>query len=469
MSLSPAAAFGQENREIQGVSISNTESSIGLSWDLVPGAAEYVAYEEIPKPEQDRDELDPVYRGQESSLIYDELGPREVSRIRLLAIDESEQVLARILIRTSTHGADDPTKEINWIAGADGVEIFLGEQNEPVSLLAQEPEQRTQNGPQETVVDESYSDSTEIYYFTTEDEVPSLRTQEMHEDAPESVEQNVVVEVPGFPEPEGRDLQSELEQVQNQILTRTMARTFEWEAFIEDDYIPAPMLCDTALENPGNMYFGGDDRGFSRWSGNTQRLVMSARANFNWPNFIGFPPDDIDFVGWTEPRILPTSKVGATDLYEENQDGSMVLMDSETAPTDELEMNSVAINRTTAEVDFNAASKNPLCSVLGIFDAPAINVHLNINLHSDGSYSYSGLRDGAPNHQAVIDTRRIQTYPSPTYDQFMDAYNNYHTTCVHKHTNIGFPTLALPPIPVSFDNSDHSDPSADGDCSTVDP
>ncbi len=90
---------------VQGVSISGTESSLTLSWEPVPGAVEYVAFEELPKPEYDRDALEPIYRGGDPNFTLDGLGAREVSRIRIIAVDEDDLVLARTLIRTSTHGA----------------------------------------------------------------------------------------------------------------------------------------------------------------------------------------------------------------------------------------------------------------------------------------------------------------------------------------------------------------------------
>jgi hypothetical protein len=44
-----------------------------------------------------------------------------------------------------------------------------------------------------------------------------------------------------------------------------------------------------------------------------------------------------------------------------------------------------------------------------------------------------------------------------------------HITCVHKHSSWGLGYLALPPIPMNFTDGNHSDPSASGDCSTVNP
>lgn len=246
-----------------------------------------------------------------------------------------------------------------------------------------------------------------------------------------------------------------------------MSRQFEWEAFIADDYISAPVFCDTAWDDIVNVHFGGDNRGFSRWAnGHTNRFRMSARADFNLPNFTGSPPT---FAGWNDPSALPIRSVGPTTLYEEQADGSMRLVDAEAAPLHEIQVDAPFVNRTTAEFYMVADSTNPLCAVLGIFEAPAINVSLTVILHADGSYNYAGARDGAPNHSAIIATHRIQTFPSPTLTQFFNSMQNPHITCVHKHTNVGFSSLAFPPIPVSFYSSDHSDPSAAGDCSTVNP
>ena len=453
---------------IPGIDIVSSYDSIEISWSKVPGAVEYVAYDELPKDRNLNNLIDPIYRGSDPFLRYDDLGSREVSRIRLLAIDGNENVVARSLIRTNTQGAGDSAKEVNWIASSEGLEIFLGKKEDEIPIFGQGGLQGFRSEePSGSFRDPEFNGEEGVYLLTSEHQVNPTRVQKPDSVIPESVPINITVDIPDFQPPEDLTLESEDAAVREAALTQTMGRTFEWEAFIADDYIPAPFLCDTAWEEIGDMHFGGDNRDFSRSTrDNTNRIVLWANANFMWPEFTGFPSE---FRGWREPYSNLTMRVGTTQLYQEHNDGSMELIQEETAPMDELQITEAIMNRTTGEFYITSDSTNPLCDVLGFFEAPAITVSVNVILYSDGTYIYSGFRDAAPHHQAVIDTRRIQTFPEPSRDQYYESYLNPHTTCVHKHVNSGFLNLAFPPVPISFNNNDHSDPSASGDCSTVDP
>jgi hypothetical protein len=454
---------------LQGIEISNTEKSLSFSWDPVANAVEYLAYEELPKPEYDRDPLAPIYRGEIPEFTHDGLGPREVSRIRIVAIDEREEVLARTLVRTSTGGSAEAAQEINWIASSEGLEIFLGSQEEKVPLLENYHNREfSSENLEETFFDSEFSGEPEVYQLLSEEQFEPVPLRNPDAPLPEKVPQNHVVEVPDFRPPESGDLSGELESIERAQITQIMSRQFEWEAFIADDYIPAPEFCDTAWDDIGHMHFGGDNRDFSRWTnGNTNRFRMSVRADFSLPNFTSLLPPA--FAGWNDPSMFTSADVGTTTLYAEQEDGSMEQTNSATAPLDELYFNTSFINRTTAEFYMLADSTNPLCEVLGIFDAPAINAAMTVILHTDGSYSYAGFRDGAPNHSAILATHWIQTFPNPSVGQFINSMRNPHITCVHKHTNVGFTSLALPAHPITFNSSEHSDPSATGDCSTVNP
>jgi hypothetical protein len=452
---------------VRELDISEAENSLTFSWAPVAGAAEYVAFEEIPKPEQNRDPLAPVYRGESPGFVYDGLGPREVSRIRILAIDESERVLARTLVRTSTAGAAESAQELSWIASAQGLEVFLGSRGDGVPLL-EHPENRTfgSQNLEESFVDPDFAGEPETYRLVSEERAEPVPLRDPDSPLPEKMAQNHVVEVPGFLPPESGDLAGEVDSLQEVLITRTMSRQFEWESFIEDDYVPAPPFCGTTQEESGDLYFGGDGRDFSRWTnGSTNRFRMSVRADFSLPNFAGSPPE---FLGWEDPSALPVLSMGESSLYVQREDGSMEELDAGTAPLDELGVSSVFINRTTAEFSMSAAASNPLCEIFGR-EAPSVDVALYVILHADGSYSYVGARDAAPSHSAIIATHTIQEFPPPSFTQFLSSMRYPHITCVHKHSSWGLGYLALPPIPMNFTDGNHSDPSASGDCSTVNP
>lgn len=149
--------------------------------------------------------------------------------------------------------------------------------------------------------------------------------------------------------------------------------------------------------------------------------------------------------------------MGISSAYEEQSDGSMSLLEEETAPLDELEYEEIGVNQTAATFQLTADASLPLCQVFGVFDAPAINIFIHAELYSDGSFGINGSRDAAPSHQSALTRTYGPVYPTPSNEEAQEAINNPMMRCIERHENRGFIWLAAPSEPFDFIDSQPDD------------
>lgn len=453
------------------VSINRTENSLGLEWSPVNGAVEYTVFEEVAKTESLKDPEDPIYRGESLRLSYEELDKGEVARLRMLALDEDGDVLARSLVRTSTLAPGGHGGDVTWVADSSGVEISIDEVKDDHSNGTLEEVntvgarlQSASNGIQ--VADDNHLSEGKTYVVTAQTEANSaVLGSEDNGETPGTFGYNWNIDVPGMGKNESFTLEGEKANVLSALADATYSMTFAWDAFIEDPYIPLPALCLADTDTEGDLYMGGDGRGFGMddvAGFGTSRVNLMGQAFFMQPRYeYNQITQEYEFAEFEEPFTRNWLRNGVSSVYEMQVDGSLDLIDSEIAPIDELEYEELLINQTSSQFRLTSDASLPLCQVFGFLDAPAINVFTEVTLNSDGTFSVFGGRDAAPNHQATIARRHGQAFPPPTQQEFLEAIDNPFMRCVERHRNLGFIWLAAPPEYIFFDQADNYAP----DCS----
>lgn len=267
-----------------------------LSWAEVPEAAEYAVFEEIPKDSSIESAGVPIYRGGDLEFKYQGLAEGEVVRLRILALDSEENVLARSMVRTSTERGGEKGGDISWVAGSDGIEIELASSlDEYVKEYSPTVEANSQDLVQVAddrgivLRDESYSGQSAQYVVSTES---GASTEDIGhalswEEEPGDVGLNWNIEVPGFGENDQQTLSGESENVREALSYGTYGMTLAWDAFIEDQYVPLPALC-VSEEVEGGIHLGGDGRGFGMDESvgfGTSRVNLASTVSFMWPQY----------------------------------------------------------------------------------------------------------------------------------------------------------------------------------------
>lgn len=462
LSASPAHASESPGSIIVD-SINREKGAISLTWLEIEGAQEYVLFEEMVKSSSLVDPGEPVYRGADLGFAYRDLDEGEVVRLRILALDDEENVLARSLLRTSTPNGVDFGGDVTWIANSAGVEITVGDGlpedahslREGLSVSFGSVHTEPADAGIKVSVpshDENQEENYEI--STTGDAEASWLEGFDLETSPEEVGYNWNVEVASLGADKSHTLEGERNNVREALVNATYSMLFGWDAFLGEQYIPLPALCVMEEEADGNVFFGGDNRAFGMddIAGiGTSRVNLFGGVYFSQPRFeYNQITQEYEFAEFQDPHIREWLRMGLSTAYEQQDDGTMEQIASEFAPIDELGFEEIGVNETRGTFQLTSNASLPLCEIFGEIPAPAIDISLSAELDSDGTYFISGYRDSAPNHQATVTRRYGKVFPAPTREEATQVFDNPMMKCIERHESLGVPWLAAPPEPVTF-------------------
>ncbi|CAM3671751.1 DUF3238 domain-containing protein [Nocardiopsis gilva] len=452
------------------VDISRDDSSVTLRWKDVPNATEYVAFEEIFKGDISEKELNPAYRGKETRLEIGEMEPGEVTRVRLVAIDEREEVLARSIIRSTTAHANAADDGVTWIADSSGMTARIRVPPPPTGQATRghaldEGDISTLNGQATvdsdvvTVVDGDYTgEETERYEVAAAPEsTHTMRSTKTGNDGETEPGHRWSIEVSPLGENTTGRLEDERRLSERAVSYGTYYKKITWDAFIPDKYVPGPAVCTETLPNAWTKYYKGDGRGMGIPGdprAETSRIRLNAGATFNSPRFTWEKETGWRFVGWDEPTTNGYTWLGISSLHEKQDDGSMKMVDRARASLDDVTYSNENFTSTSVTSRITSKASDPLCHVFKIFDAPAVDIDITATLSTDGTHRLSGTHDMAPSHQSWIKTA---TGPltgetiadPPDFNEYSDAWQNPVEKCVYRFGNVGLEHLALPPIALS--------------------
>lgn len=99
-------------KTFDGVTVDRSEQEIQVSWNEVAQADEYVIFDEVPKDSVHEDPTQPIYRGANTRHTLSDLPSPSSVRLRIVALDESERVLARSMLRTTTAEDSDSNPQL---------------------------------------------------------------------------------------------------------------------------------------------------------------------------------------------------------------------------------------------------------------------------------------------------------------------------------------------------------------------
>lgn len=450
-SILPISTMARANVDhwISVDSIDSDESSVSLNLGDIDGAVEYVAFEEVTKNSNRGRQHIPVYRGSESSFSVSGMEPGEVSRLRVVAIDDEERILARAVVRTTSKHPDGEHDGIQWVANEEVVDI---EVTAPDGISTESYSAGRSGTSVAATEDGSLTDFRELEsstFYNISSSVSTVRSSDTllkKLDSEEDPVYNWGVSVPEIEssDPETQTLEKEIANVEA-LLTREVARRiFRWNAFIEDEYVSAPFLCGETWEE-GDHYFGGDNRGFStefdQWG--TSRVSLLLNHGFVLPVWKTDVAGNHSFDGWSNPTVGRSGNSSPTVLYAE-RDGMMVEVDSKTASREYIDIRPGGwISETSHLTRFDVSSPNPLCSPLGIFDSPTIDMAGSVLVTKDENFEFLGSHTRAPSHEIYLDTITHLMDEEPTYSMWYDSKVE-RRLCLMVFENQGFPWLALP-------------------------
>ncbi|QVQ53390.1 hypothetical protein J4H86_06420 [Spiractinospora alimapuensis] len=384
--------------------------------------------DEVPKPGNRDSRGEPLYRGSEAALEISQLTESEPLRMRILALDENETILKRSMVRT-TATDDHEYPSLTWITDGDNFDFRIDElENQEIASTSESMNVTWTRGDIPSVTDGSIESRIST---TPNADFINLSVGDprvLNDPGPHALEQDSSlqdlpvlswrIENPGIEpvETESGDLQQEFEAISNNMNAEVSFQGFSWRAFIAEEYVQATFPCGGT--SPGEHRFGGDNRDF-RPEAVMPPSRVGAGFNFYFDN----------------QSVLERYQIQETRLYRW-EDGGAVLLGSERAPVSDIQLSGTSINQNAGRGVISIASSNPLCHILGFFDAPDINIDVDVELFRDGTVYASGRFDRAPHHEAYVHT--------------FYADHPRSIQCLVQRENSGFHLLPFPGIPFDF-------------------